>query len=50
MNAFSVPGMTHPRQAPKPQPISASVENSEEIPAGPTTFARAANIGIGPQA
>src|SRR6266536_4211085 len=49
-NAFSVAGITQPRQAPKPQPIAASVENSEERPKRSTTRARAANIGIGPQA
>ncbi len=50
MTAFSIPGMTQPRQAPKPHPISASVENSEGRRRPATIGARAANIGMGPQA
>ena len=47
---FSVAGITQPRQAPKPQPMAASVENSEGQSRRCTTRASAANIGIGPQA
>src|SRR5580765_6389782 len=44
---LSVPGRTQPRHAPKPQPIAASVENSEGRRSSPTIFASAENIGMG---
>jgi hypothetical protein len=50
MKGFSVPGMTHPRHAPNPQPIAASVENSAGTPRAAAIGAKAANMGIGPQA
>src|SRR5512144_3114416 len=50
MNGFSTPAMTHPRHAPKPQPIAASVENCEGRDRFATIGASAANMGIGPHA